>query len=889
MILTVKILLSKLLSEEFFGKKSSSEKRLSKKSQSRKLPSRKASLRRRFIGNFSVIERMLVRFIEQMLARLIELTPLNFTLFGLSATLCLIFCSTIFSRENDLQNIRQHIANGEYALAISKLEKLRKENQKLFEANNYDYLLARLSEKEGDFALAVASYQSVINRNSILKEYASWHLARISRFSRNLMFERIFLYETLLEFPKGLLQRASRKRLAQSFYESQDFSEAERILFFKPFQLDGFGNIVIGERDELLLFGLTLLKNGKVEKAREIFIKVLTTTPNASQPDDLDLKAVQKLDEIDSINDKISSSLSDEEHFQRGKIYNFNREFDKARLHFSVIMEKFPQFAGIAECLYLIGKSYFLEGDYNEAIKWFERVIAEFPDTEFAKDALSQVASAYSRVNKPREAIARYKKFIEKYNGDESVSRAYLNIVDVLRDIGEESDALFWIDKTINDFKGKYPEAVARFTKVRIKMAQNDYANSLKELEELEKIVKTVETANVSGGTTLSEVRFLKGYCLEQLKEYHGAIETYLSIPDGPNNYYGWRATERLKLLAENKVSKPIVLQKFNYYFSQAEQKTIASNADQIRQSAQTALRLTNDAEKRKKLLEKLRESYALLPAYRKPFPERGLELKKLMTLSNPSRHKQIASALLSLGLYDEGTPELELALRKEKLASKDVGISSFPPEVAYTLAEYYSSADMSYRALFYLESIWKNVPSDYELEAISQSFLKLLYPTPYKDLLLANREKSKVDPRFVLAIMRQESRFQPYAKSVSAARGLMQFIPSTAIRIANEIQLKEVSTDDLYNPEIAILLSNAYLAKLFLIFPNQLQAVAGAYNAGEKNMMRWFLRAKSDDPDRYVPEIMFVQSKDYVQKVMTNYRIYKAIYNENLEAVENF
>jgi len=85
-----------------------------------------------------------------------------------------------------------------------------------------------------------------------------------------------------------------------------------------------------------------------------------------------------------------------------------------------------------------------------------------------------------------------------------------------------------------------------------------------------------------------------------------------------------------------------------------------------------------------------------------------------------------------------------------------------------------------------------------------------------------------------------------------------MQFIPSTANQIANELQLKDFSTDYLYDPKIAILIGNAYLAKLFLTFPNQPQAVAGAYNAGEKNMMRWFLRAKSDEPDRYVPEIMY-------------------------------
>ncbi len=801
------------------------------------------------------------------------------------------FYSAAFTKENNLKKIHEYVVGREYSLAINELEKLERVDRKFFEANNYDYFLARLFEREGDFASAAAYYQSVINRNSILKSYAMLHLSKLSRFSQNLLLERVFLYEILLESPKSFPQKISKKRLERNFYETQDFNEVERILLSDFSQTDDNETY---DRETLILSGLTLLQTGKTDEARKIFAKVLEKSPNPTRPDDLDLVAVQKLDEIDGINNKDEFKLSSQEHFQRGKVYYFNREFNKARLHFSIILEKFPQFTDIAECLYLIGRSYFLEDNYNEAIKWFERLMAEFPDTEFAKEALSQAASAYSRVNKPKEAISRYKRFIEKYSDDEKASRAYLNIVDILRDTSEESDAVSWIEKTINEFKGKSSEAIALFTKIRMKIARNDWTNALKEIEELEKIVKPNETIDDSGGTNLTEIRFLKGYCLEQLKEYDEAIEVYLSIPDGRNSYYGWRATERLSLLAENETSKSIISQKFNHYSEQAEQKLTTSNADQIRQSAQKALRLTNDAEKRKKLLEIIKESYRLLPSYRKILPEKALELKEILALVKPSHHKKLASALLSLNLYDEGTPELELALHKERLSSKNTGISylnaetTINPKIAFTLAEYYVNADTPYRALIYLEPLWKNIPEDYPIEAISQQHLKLLYPAPYKDLLLANKEKSKIDPRFVLAIMKQESRFYPYAKSVSAARGLMQFIPSTANQVANELKLERSSTDDLYDPKIAILLGNAYLSKLFIVFPNQPQAVAAAYNAGEKNMMRWFLRAKSNDPDRYVPEILFAQSKDYVQKVMANYRIYKAIYNENLEPIGN-
>lgn len=110
-----------------------------------------------------------------------------------------------------------------------------------------------------------------------------------------------------------------------------------------------------------------------------------------------------------------------------------------------------------------IGRSYVQEGNFVEAINWFERILEQFPEHPSAKDALSQAASAYARVNKPKEATTRYQKFIEKYADADNIERAYLNIVDILRDLGEESDALKWTAKTQEAFKGKLPEALALF------------------------------------------------------------------------------------------------------------------------------------------------------------------------------------------------------------------------------------------------------------------------------------------------------------------------------------------------------------------------------------------------------------------------------------------
>ena len=115
-----------------------------------------------------------------------------------------------------------------------------------------------------------------------------------------------------------------------------------------------------------------------------------------------------------------------------------------------------------------------------------------------------------------------------------------------------------------------------------------------------------------------------------------------------------------------------------------------------------------------------------------------------------------------------------------------------------------------------------------------------------------------------------------------------MQFISTTAEKMAGEMQLDDFAQNDLYNPSTAIGIWAHYVANIFRDFPDQPSAVAASYNGGEDRMMRWFRRAKSDDPDQYVPEIIFSQTKDYTFKVMANYRIYKILCDENLRPLSS-
>jgi soluble lytic murein transglycosylase len=140
------------------------------------------------------------------------------------------------------------------------------------------------------------------------------------------------------------------------------------------------------------------------------------------------------------------------------------------------------------------------------------------------------------------------------------------------------------------------------------------------------------------------------------------------------------------------------------------------------------------------------------------------------------------------------------------------------------------------------------------------------------------------VDPRLVLALARQESRFNPSVKSHAAARGLVQFIHETATRRAAEEELENFKLDDVYDPEIAVRLATRYVADLLKLFPDNPYAVAASYNTGEANVERWIFRSRSNDVDRMFVEIAIPETKDYVAKVMSNYRAYQQLYSSDLK-----
>jgi peptidoglycan lytic transglycosylase len=156
-------------------------------------------------------------------------------------------------------------------------------------------------------------------------------------------------------------------------------------------------------------------------------------------------------------------------------------------------------------------------------------------------------------------------------------------------------------------------------------------------------------------------------------------------------------------------------------------------------------------------------------------------------------------------------------------------------------------------------------------------------YPAPYRQAIISTANARKLDPRFILALIRQESVFRPLAKSPAGARGLLQLTIDAAQKYASNAGMNPVEENQLYQPETSIRLGGEYLAELSAMFPNLPEAVAASYNGGEDNVARWVKRAKQKDPGVFTSEVGFDETKAYVQKVMNNYRVYKQLYTADL------
>lgn len=132
------------------------------------------------------------------------------------------------------------------------------------------------------------------------------------------------------------------------------------------------------------------------------------------------------------------------------------------------------------------------------------------------------------------------------------------------------------------------------------------------------------------------------------------------------------------------------------------------------------------------------------------------------------------------------------------------------------------------------------------------------------------------VDQALVFAIARQESAFNPQARSPAGAAGLMQLMPGTARFVAE----KPVPRERLLDPQFNLALGQRYIRHLLDhdAVKGNLFLLAAAYNGGPGNLVRWQKSiAHLDDPLLFIESIPSRETRIFIERVMTNFWIYRS------------
>jgi soluble lytic murein transglycosylase-like protein len=153
------------------------------------------------------------------------------------------------------------------------------------------------------------------------------------------------------------------------------------------------------------------------------------------------------------------------------------------------------------------------------------------------------------------------------------------------------------------------------------------------------------------------------------------------------------------------------------------------------------------------------------------------------------------------------------------------------------------------------------------EQDSVPPYFLKMYYPVKYHDAIRKYANRNGLDPYFVMALILQESYFNPRAKSRVGALGLMQLMPATGVELGSQLH-PFFSVKRLTEPDTNIEIGTYYLKHLMTMFNNNPQLVAASYNAGQGNVLKWRRAAPGKPMDEFLESIPFAETRNYVKRV---------------------
>jgi soluble lytic murein transglycosylase len=155
--------------------------------------------------------------------------------------------------------------------------------------------------------------------------------------------------------------------------------------------------------------------------------------------------------------------------------------------------------------------------------------------------------------------------------------------------------------------------------------------------------------------------------------------------------------------------------------------------------------------------------------------------------------------------------------------------------------------------------------------------YWQVAFPSVFKKLVNANAARFKVPPELLMALIREESAFNPRQVSRARAIGLTQLLITTARRFARKLKLR-ITVATLKRPEVNVPVGARYLGWLLRLFRGRKTLAVAAYNCGERRIKRWVRNQKNLQVDEFVELIPIDETRKYTKRVLGSAFAYRAL-----------
>lgn len=550
------------------------------------------------------------------------------------------------------------------------------------------------------------------------------------------------------------------------------------------------------------------------------------------------------------------------------------------------LAENSPRLYPEGKDLFLIAKDYRLNRGFKDAIAIYDQIIAApQPDSEKTYQAFKEKRQTYKTQQKKNDVLlvdAKITAFDEAQ---------YLTVK-------AGADKLLlqtWRARLMND---TLIAARALWTESRMNEGKNLALEKMKLLDE---------------ETNLDEFYFLFAKMAEEKRDFPEALVQYQKIPQNSLIYPRMLWASGWIYLRQKKFKK--AGEQFESLISVTDDATEKIKALFWQAQALKKAKLKNQA------LEKFREVDAQDPyGYYGLLAHRELKLKyepltstqlpslqKIFNEVDPSKastlqtlvdfkmrgymeiamkqfkedvEKKILAAKTGKSKKRKDTPKVAAGRTRDVSAEHSNGRENAPFDVdndlRFGLIAAYSYAGLYLPLFQYMTSL-----PPQQKDALLTLYPQLLFPSDYLELISDSATKANLDVALPLSIIRQESAFNPEARSHAEAYGLMQLLPEVAKQYKKRAHVEFQNPQELFTPEVNVPIGCVFLSDLFKKWSQKFIPAVASYNSSARSVKNWLLTRTIQDPLMFIEEIPYEETRGYVKLVMRNHIMYRRIIDQ--------